>query len=121
MRFLQREAFRLQLLEQGLSEQDIADKTEAWRSAVGTRYAALGMPLAEGETPPSMRAQYDAVSAGIPVADDTLKQLGSERAAAAKRYLVNNGGLAADRAVVGAAEPNDDSNRFSGIELDIDA
>ena len=51
---------------------------------------------------------------GTPV---RLNQLIQERASAVKRYLVNEAGVEADRAVVESAAINDASNTFSGAEL----
>jgi hypothetical protein len=54
------------------------------------------------------------------VSTDTLNALASERAASAKRYLVNSLQLEADRAVIELSDANDESNLFSGIELSVD-
>ena len=48
-----------------------------------------------------------------------MHELAANRAATVKRYLVNEAGLAPDRAVVGQGNLNEDANLFSGVELDI--
>ena len=54
------------------------------------------------------------------IADDALKTLADERAASTKRFLVNEQGMAADRAVIAQADPAADANRFSGVEMSVD-
>ena len=55
------------------------------------------------------------------IPDSALKSLADERAASAKRFLVNEQGMPADRAVLEQADPAADGNRFSGVEMSVDA
>jgi hypothetical protein len=116
---LQRDALRDALLNEGISPQSIEDKDETWVTAVSARYAAMS----GGETATDLPiiSQYDAVVENMPVADDALLKLAADRAVAVKQVLVNEGGLAADRAVIEQATISPKENKFSGAELDVDA
>jgi len=60
------------------------------------------------------------VLASISISDEALANLAVERATEAKRYLVNEAGVDADRAVIDSVDPQDEANRISGIEFSID-
>ncbi len=115
---LQKSTLKAQLLEEGLSVEDVKAKGPDWEKAIGQRYAAQsksGTDAAE----PTVSEQYLQVVQSITVPDTQMNELAAERAAAVKRYLVNEGGLAPDRAVVGLGNLNEETNTFSGVELDI--
>jgi hypothetical protein len=114
---LQLGQLKADMLADGLSEEAINSKDSSWTAAIGKRYQALGLTE---EAPPSLSKQADAVTASIAITDDALKTLADERAASAKRFLVNEQGMAADRAVIEQADPAADANRFSGVEMSVD-
>ena len=114
---LQKQALDQQLLNEGLSAEDIAKRSEAWVSAVEKRYRALGLAPPEE---PSLSQKADAVLTDIAVTDADLQALAVARATEAKRYLVNEAGVDADRAVIDSVDPDDEANRISGIEFSID-
>ena len=117
-KYLQLGQLKSDMLADGLSEEAISSKDSSWTAAIGKRYQALGLP--EEEAPPSLSKQADAVIASIAIADDALKTLADERAASTKRFLVNEQGMAADRAVIAQADLAADGNRFSGVEMSVD-
>ena len=114
---LQKQQLDEQFRADGLSDDDIARRSDAWVAAIERRYAALGIEAAET---PSLSQQADAVLASISISDDALANLAVERATEAKRYLVNEAGVDADRAVIDSVDPQDEANRISGIEFSID-
>ncbi len=116
---LQRDALRAELLDAGISRQAIDEGDETWAAAVSARYAALSGTESVADVP--ITSQYDALVANVPVADDALLKLAADRAVAVKQVLVNEGGLAADRAVIEQANISPGENNFSGAELDVDA
>lgn len=117
---LRQQQLRRELLATGLTEQDIKDKTDAWAAAISNRYAALPQPQASEEVPP-LPVQARAVQASIRISPEALRSLAQERAAEVKRYLVNTGGMAADRAVIAQSDPADKANDFSGVEMSLDS
>lgn len=108
------------LLDEGLSQQQINERGDAWKSAIQTRFRALEAAQTTEATELTATQQLAAVKSSIQVSTDTLNALASERAASAKRYLVNSLQLEADRAVIELSDANDESNLFSGIELSVD-
>jgi len=64
--------------------------------------------------------QAAAIRRSIVVPNQALNTLASERAASAKRYLVNELQLEADRAVIELSDADDEKNLFSGIEMSVD-
>ena len=118
LKYLQAQQLKSELLEQGLSTTAIDSKDSLWESAIEQRYQAL-QPTEEA--PPSINKQEAAVIAAMAIPDSALKSLADERAASAKRFLVNEQGMPADRAVLEQADPAADGNRFSGVEMSVDA
>jgi hypothetical protein len=114
---LQMQSLEQEMLAEGLTQDDIDRRTDAWISSMERRYAALGLSPAE---PPSLSQQGDAVLAAIAVPDSVLADLALQRATEAKRFLVNEAGVDADRAVIDSVDPADEANRISGIEFAID-
>lgn len=125
---LQQQLLREALLAEGLSPEDIDGTSERWAQAISARYQALpesargdSAPEADPEAPPpSPRIQARKVQEQLPVPAEALRALAGERAADSKRFLVNEGGLAADRAVIANTDPADPDNTFSGVELSVD-
>ena len=118
LKYLQAQQLKSELLEQGLSTTAIDSKDSLWESAIEQRYQALEPTE---EAPPSISKQEAAVIAAMAIPDSALKSLADERAASAKRFLVNEQGMPADRAVLEQADPAADGNRFSGVEMSVDA
>ncbi|MEZ5503998.1 MAG: DUF748 domain-containing protein [Halioglobus sp.] len=115
---LQRNALKAQLLEAGLSAEEIKAKGPAWEKAIAERFSAL--PAGDAENPDmTPREQYDEVVQAINVTDEEMIALAEARAVAVKRYLLNDAGLAPERAVVGQSRLEDAANEFSGVELGI--
>ncbi|QIB66749.1 hypothetical protein [Kineobactrum salinum] len=48
-----------------------------------------------------------------------LATLARDRAAASKRFLVNDAGIAADRAVIEEADPDNGAENVSGVKMAI--
>jgi hypothetical protein len=116
---LQKNSLKAQFLEDGLSVEDIAEKRPRWEKAIARRYKDL--PLSSADTPgDTVREQYVKVFQSIAVPDAQLSELAEDRAEAVKSYLVNEAGLAPDRAVVGQSSLNEDANRFGSVELGIE-
>lgn len=115
---LQKDQLRQSLLTEGLPAEDVESKGPAWEEAITQRYRQLAPP--DETEPPSITQQYRLVVAAIPVDDATLQTLAGNRAAEAKRILVNDYGLEAGRAAVETAHLEDEAHSFSGVELDID-
>ncbi|MEZ5572627.1 MAG: DUF748 domain-containing protein [Halioglobus sp.] len=116
---LQRNALRAQLQEAGLSSEEIKAKGPDWEAAIAERFESLPSATAAAE-PLSPSAQYAQVWRSIDIPDSRLTDLAGKRAAAVKRYLVTEAGLAQERAVVGQSNLKDSDNAFSGVELSID-
>ncbi len=116
---LRSQLFEQQLLASGLSESDISARSEAWQQAVAARYQQLAQN-GEEASPPPLPVQAQAVSAQITLPADALKMLAEERAASAKRFLVNEAGIPADRAVIERSNAGAEGNTFSGVEMSIE-
>ncbi|MFV8816225.1 DUF748 domain-containing protein [Haliea sp. E17] len=115
---LREAALREQLLEAGLSGDDISDRSDAYLKAIDARYKALA---AGEEELPNFRERYARVLEGIPIGDDTLLDLAQQRATATKAHVVNTLGLPADRAVIDqSSRLKPEEEMFSGVELDLD-
>jgi hypothetical protein len=115
---LQRNALRAQLLEEGLSSEEIKAMGPDWEEAITERFEELPAADTDAE-PPSVREQYKQVWHSIVIPDAQLTELMALRATAVKRYLATEAGLAPERAVIGQADLNDKKNAFSGVELSI--
>lgn len=113
---LRKQALEQQLLTEGnLTTDSLRSRNAAWEAALAARYAAVIMPDA-AETPADAAADADADTpdqAEVPpeemeqalleridIPPQTLDALVRTRAAAVKRHLVNEGGIAADRVTI---------------------
>ena len=114
--YLQRNILRAELLEAGLSKEQLDSKGPDWEQAIIERYQRL-TPGATGRT---VTEQAQQLAAAIPLPDDAMANLARERAAAVKTYLINEVGLDPGRAVIEQVKPEDPDNRYSGVELAID-
>jgi hypothetical protein len=115
---LQAEALNTELVTAGLSVADLTDKSPAWEKAIHKRHLALA-PAAENKAELSLTEEHDWLVAQMVISNDTLLRLIEGRAVAVKTYLVNEAGLAADRAVIDIPAPGDERHKFSGVELDV--
>jgi flagellar motor protein MotB len=113
---LQWQALQQQLLDEGLTEEDIRNKTKAWEKAMEQRYLAMGQTQGEGL---SMAEKADAVTAATTIPDSELEELAEARAVAVKSYLVNEAGMGPDRAVIEQSAKGEAANLFSGAELSL--
>ena len=103
-----------ELIDDGLSDEDISSKSEMWESAINKRYKKAGLSDGEGVT---VLQKYDAVAKGIEIPEQDLLELTEARAVAVKGYLVNDAGMAPDRAVIAQGDIAAPENSFSGVEL----
>ncbi|MBA6412603.1 DUF748 domain-containing protein [Parahaliea sp. F7430] len=122
---LQQELLRAELIAAGLSAAEIDGKSEAWAAAIAKRFAALASNSnsesdQQDVTSPSATVQARKVQEQINVPSAALKALAEERAASTKRFLVTEGGIAADRAVIEPSDPMNQNNSFSGVEMSVD-
>ena len=116
---LQQHTLKALLLERGLTEDDIKSKDREWEEQISELHANL--PGADtGNTELTPREKYQLVEQSITVSDDQLLALAGQRAVAVKAYLVNEAGLAPERAVVAQANLKQSDNEFSGVELGIE-
>jgi hypothetical protein len=113
---LQDRQLEAELAAENIPAKEIETKGSGWEKAIRARYLALPGAV-EDATP---RQQYDAVRDQVVVPASTLEKLLQDRAVAVKTYLVNEVGLAADRAVIEQVSAQDEANLFSGVELDVD-
>ncbi len=115
---LQIDILEQHLLEGGLSKEEVDTRGTRWESAIFERYNTL--ELSEKPETITVEEQYNAVVKSISVPTDALTSLAQARAIGTKTYLINQAGLATDRAVVGQSPLDDEANTFSGVELSID-
>ena len=90
----------------------ITAKGPDWEEAISSRFKALATSNTD-KAAPTAREQYLQVVESIDIPDIQLQELAQERAATAKRYLLNEAALAPGRAVVGKANLEDEDNRYS--------
>lgn len=98
------------LIEDGLSEASIEARDMRFMEAIGARYAQLlatdaandqsAEPASEEVPAPSIAQQYERILETIVVSPNALQSLGTSRAAAAKRELVNAGAIDAARIAI---------------------
>lgn len=120
---LQKNALKAQLVEAGLSPQEVDDKGTQWEKAVQARYQALTTSAddALADAQPTVREQYLAVAHSIAITDAQMLELAQQRAVAVKNYMVTTLQLDPERAVIDQASLDPDANAFSGAELGVDA
>jgi len=113
---LQKHKLHAELLAAGLSESELAGKGPDWEAAIEERYQAM----TPGDTELTVREQYLQLARSMPLADSELLDLASARAVAVKTYLVNEAGLAPDRAVISKSNLDTKANLYSGAELEVE-
>jgi len=123
---LRQQVLQQQLLAEGLSEDDLAARNAAWKAALAARYSALDRSAADGNAGQESPAAEDlpaetlrqAILANIEISTQTINTLARSRAAAVKRYLVSERGIAADRLTIGGRT---DEEMLAGAVLDVSA
>ncbi len=117
VRKLREQLLAAELVAEGIAPEQIEGKGPDWEQAIGKRYAALAPPDGAEAT---IGQQYRAVRDQVPVPEAELEALLQARAVAVKAFLVNEMGLAADRAVIDQISLDDEAQQFSGVELGLD-
>jgi len=115
-RALQAQALNTELIAGGLAEASISAQDGAFLSAVDARYGALQLPAPEDGSAVGLEQKLDALRGRIELPPGTLQDLGTSRATAAKRELVNVGGVDAARIAVAY----DKSLLVSGAKMSLD-
>ncbi|MDZ7782189.1 MAG: DUF748 domain-containing protein [Halioglobus sp.] len=113
---MQLDRLRQQLLDAGLTQEDLDRKDTAWQDAIDKRFRQLETDVEEPESL-TVRDKQQRIAETIAIGDEQLVELAQARARSVKSHLVNNEGTAADRAVIAATDLEDDEHRFSGVEL----
>jgi hypothetical protein len=117
-RQLREARLRDELLAQGLSPADLEQRSEAWTAAIDQRYAALPATTASAEAEkPSTQARYRAVRDAVALPETALPALASERAAAVKRFLVNQAGIAPERITIDSADDSESGSSAAIMEV----
>lgn len=110
-RALREQRLAADLVSAGLAEASLAARDAAWETAISARYAMLATdataasaaadPQSEGDAaPPTSDEMWQALIDAVTLPRGTLEDLGSARAAAAKRDLVTIGGIDAARIAI---------------------
>lgn len=110
---LQRQQFEQQLLADGITQQDINQRTERWHNSINKLAAAAGLA---NDLPVVVKSQQ--LRSSIAVSAIELQQLGNRRAGEVKKYLVDATGLDPQRAAIAAASEDADEI-FAGVEMAI--
>lgn len=124
VRALKEQVLREELLATGLRVESLAEENATLEAALAERYAGIvedrrdrtGTDATTDLADVSPADRREAVLATIDIAQDTLDALVGNRAAAVKRYLVNEGGIAADRVTVSGRA---DDEQLAGAVLDV--
>lgn len=115
-RALQSARLRQQIIDAGVPPGAVDGKLPAYQQAIDARYAALALPAAEDGSEPDISAKEEALRSRIELPPGTLQDLGTSRATAAKRELVNAGGIDAARIAVAY----DKSLLIAGAKMSLD-
>ncbi len=115
---LQKTALHADLLEAGLSKEDIGSRSPQYLEAIGSRYQEISGDSAD-EAP--LKQQFEQVLQTIEVSDLQLQQLAEDRAVTIKTYLVNELGMASERAAIAQGNLDPEDNQFSGVELGLES
>ncbi|MEH6593226.1 MAG: DUF748 domain-containing protein [Halioglobus sp.] len=123
LEYMQLSALKSELTASGLPEPSWESKDEQWARAIDARYKTLAIDTANDDSPasPSNREKLEVIQSTISIPESLLQTLAEDRAVEVKRYLVNEAGLPADRAVIETFDITDEENIFSGVEMKIDS
>lgn len=116
---MQKNALDAQLLESGVSPEQIKAKGPDWENVINKKYVASFTGSSDVNTL-SIHEQYRLLIETFVVSDEKLIDLAEERAVTVKTYLVNESGMAASRAVIAKVSMDAKANDFSGVELGIE-
>jgi hypothetical protein len=119
---LQEQTLAQQLLDGGLSPEQLDKKGGAWEKAVKKLYKARVAEgtVSAGEDKVSPLDAYTLLLKSVDVSDEQLSRLAEDRARAIKAFLVNEAQLPADRAVIEQVSAVDPAHIFSGVEMTIE-
>ena len=117
---MQKEALNVQLLEDGVSPEEINTKGPQWQRAISKRHKRYARSIS-GSNEPNIEEQYRQLVGAVAVPDEALIGLAEQRAVAVKTYLVNQSGIAANRAVIAKVSLDPKASDFSGVELGIES
>ncbi|GAB5450328.1 MAG: DUF748 domain-containing protein [Halioglobus sp.] len=115
---LQKNALAAELIEDGLTEADVSSKDERWERAIDKRFDDLPATGEDAATL-TIRDKYLRVAEAITISDEQLLALATQRAVAVKTAFVEQGGIEAERAVVGQPSLDQDDSRCGGVTLEI--
>jgi len=116
---LQKNTVNAQLIEAGLSQQELDSKGMAWEKAIARRYNAMGEKLT-ANSEATAREQYLHIANSIKISDQQMIELSEQRAIAVKNYLINVADMEVGRAALGKSDLDEKGNLFSGVVLGID-
>ena len=117
---LQKDALNVQLLEDGVSPEEINTKGPQWQRAISKRHKRYARSIS-GSNEPNIEEQYRQLVGAVAVPDEALIGLAEQRAVAVKTYLVNQSGIAANRAVIAKVSLDPKASDFGGVELGIES
>ena len=120
---LQKDALNVQLSEDGVSPEEIKTKGPQWQRAISKRHKRYARSISGSNEPnePNIEEQYRQLVGAVAVPDEALIGLAEQRAVAVKTYLVNQSGMAANRAVIAKVSLDPKTTDFSGVELGIES
>ena len=120
---LQKDALNDQLSEDGVSPKEIKTKGPQWQRAISKRHKRYARSISGSNEPnePNIEEQYRQLVGAVAVPDEALIGLAEQRAVAVKTYLVNQSGIAANRAVIAKVSLDPKASDFSGVELGIES
>ncbi len=114
---LQQAALDEALLADGITRDSIDNRDDAWAAALRKRSAL--QPNADG-SPHALQEHLQAARGAFTIDDAQLLALAEARATAAKAYLLNEAGLAPDRAVIEKASLENHKRDFNGVKLKLE-
>jgi outer membrane protein OmpA-like peptidoglycan-associated protein len=120
---LQKDALNVQLSEDGVSPEEIKTKGPQWQRAISKRHKRYARSISGSNEPnePNIEEQYRQLVGAVAVPDEALIGLAEQRAVVVKTYLVNQSGMAANRAVIAKVSLDPKTTDFSGVELGIES
>jgi hypothetical protein len=110
------------LIAEGLSNESITARDDAYQAAVNARYAALALaPDSDSDSQaaetPELAVLEDAVLNALELPRGAMESLATQRAAAAKRSLVNDSGIDAARIAISS----DPGETTAGVTMRVDS
>jgi hypothetical protein len=115
---LQEVALQQELTARGLAPGDFALRNREWEEAVEALFSEREGADYEELPPPAN--QYDVLRGQIPVPPAQLDELAKQRAIEAKRFLVSDAGVLAERVVLRKPGAQEISGGLAGVEMKVD-